>query len=354
MIQRVFDEISKWWPWSATGRVVCLGAVYDGSSDYGREEFLEDFCSRVLLTYRRGSTPLRLVGEKEITSDAGWGCMLRVIQMMLAQGFSNFTLGRAWRFQAAADLQADSVYLKLVSCFLDSPQAPFSLHKLVDAGQQMFGKAPSTWFGPTSAAQAAGRLFEATSESGEGADVPEFVHRLACVVFQDGAIFKDRVLEKLKSEGCEAVIILLCRRLGLDAFNAEMYRGGIQACFELPQFLGMASGNGSSAHFFVASHGDELLFLDPHTTRPALESIDDVLRTADPGLRPTRPLPLRWPRLNPSVCLGFFISSEEEFLSLCEILCDDRHKEVFEVLEKEPVYGGDFEETEDGDVMLLG
>jgi len=350
MFQRVFDEITKWLPWTPTMHVVMLGTEYNTAEDDARNAFLDDFRSRLQLTYRKGfSTPLTLLGGKEISSDAGWGCMLRVIQMILAQSFVDFTLGREWRFQETRDLEEGSAWLSIVSCFLDTPKAPFSLHCLVDAGQKLFGKEPSTWFGPTSSAKAVGSLFDAVAKREQSPDVPTFVHRLGCAVFEDGAIIKSTVLEKFES-GCEAVILLVCRRLGLDSFNMA-YRDGIEACFSFQQFLGLASGNsGSSAHYFVATHGDCLCFLDPHQTYPALETLENV---QGGGLQASRPHALRWTHLNPSVCLGFLVRSPDDFAALCSRLCEGCCGEVFEVFEKPLVYSDHTEEV-DGDMVLFG
>lgn len=352
MFRRIVDEVRKWLPWTPTMDVVLLGVDYDTADEAVRARFTEDFCSRIQLTYRSGiSVPLK-VGDREIDSDAGWGCMLRVMQMTLAQCFADFLLGRQWRYEADRDLAAGSSYLEIVSCFLDTPRAVFSLHRLVDAGQRLFGKEPSTWFGPTSAAQALECLFkEARGDDG----APRFLPRFACVVFKDGPIFKADVLKRFE-EGAQAVIFLVCRRLGLQTFNEGEYREGIERCFRLPEFMGLASGNDtSSAHFFVGTHSDQLLFLDPHTTQPALESIEAVCdQSRDAGLRPTRPLPMHWSRLNPSVCFGFMVRSPEAFLALCAVLSEGRCGDVFEVLEKEPTYDTRLEETIDDDFALLG
>mmetsp|Transcript_88923 Transcript_88923/g.206949 ORF Transcript_88923/g.206949 Transcript_88923/m.206949 type:complete len:356 (+) Transcript_88923:64-1131(+) len=354
MLQRLADVFSRWLPWSPTEQVLLLNVEYDGSNEEGQEALLADFRSRIQLTYRKNiPTPLKLVDGREISSDAGWGCMLRATQMMLAQCFVALVLGREWRFDAERDLASGSAYLEVVSCFLDVPTAPFSLHCLVAAGQHLLGKEPSTWFGPTSAAQAVGHLFQSTDASSRE---PAFLRSVGCRVFEDGAVFKDSVLELFASGTCSAAIILVCRRLGLNNFNVEEYRPGLESCFALPEFQGLASGNSaSSAHFFVGTHGDCLLFLDPHQVRPALDSTEAVCRAGlDAGLHAARPLTLRWSRLNPSVCLGFLVKSQEEFLQLCDKLCEGPRSEVIEVLQRQPSYSGRVESTtEDGDMVLL-
>ncbi|KAI7985162.1 Cysteine protease ATG4 [Camellia lanceoleosa] len=88
---------------SSTSDIWHLGLWYkisqeDSSSDLaisdGLAAFVEDFSSRILLTYCKGFVA---IGDSKYTSDVNWGCMLRSSQMLVAQALIVHQLGRSWR-----------------------------------------------------------------------------------------------------------------------------------------------------------------------------------------------------------------------------------------------------------------
>ncbi|XP_061831706.2 cysteine protease ATG4C [Nerophis lumbriciformis] len=177
----------------------CLEASNEDFVMGNVEDFRKDFGSRVWLTYREEFPPL---SGSALTSDCGWGCMLRAGQMMLAQALILHFLGREWTWsealqlqpldtetwtttaakrmvasleaslhgtqskpssnpgspavpqaQAARSAEEADAHLKemyhrtLVSWFGDNPSAQLGLHRLVHLGLTM-GKQAGDWYGP--------------------------------------------------------------------------------------------------------------------------------------------------------------------------------------------------------------
>ncbi|XP_068176144.1 cysteine protease ATG4C [Antennarius striatus] len=194
-------------------------ASYESSDDdfvMGNvEAFRKDFASRVWLTYREEFPPLP---ASTLTSDCGWGCMLRAGQMMLAQGLILHFLGRDWTWSNALELQpldtetwttttakrlvasleaslqgstgpsnnrssavtqvqaqgsaeeADT-HLKemyhrtLISWFGDGPSHLLGLHRLVRLGLMM-GKQAGDWYGPAVVAHILKKAVEEAMDPG--------------------------------------------------------------------------------------------------------------------------------------------------------------------------------------------
>ena len=129
--------------------------------------FLDDFDSRLWMTYRSNFTPiprsqdpsasssmtlavrLRNLADREgFSSDTGWGCMIRSGQSLLANALIILHQGRDWRRNRSKVGEE----AKVVSMFADDPRAPFSIHRFVRHGARACGKHPGQWFGPSATA----------------------------------------------------------------------------------------------------------------------------------------------------------------------------------------------------------
>jgi cysteine protease ATG4 len=318
--RRISQVVANWLRWddSLTTPVLFLGVEYQPEQS---EAFLADWASRVWLSYRKNFVPIE-TEESTVVSDQGWGCMMRVTQMMLAQCQVQHRLGREWRFDPERDGAAESVYMEICRRFRDEPDARLSLHSFVARGKEVLGKKPSTWFGPTSGAQVGEALVNAERPDG-----------LRACCFTDGVLYRKPILDAL-ADGAAGVIVMLCRKLGVDAFNAQRYRGPVKTCFSSPHFMGLAGGGPmTSAYYFVAADDAQLYYLDPHTeTRPAYTTDEEAL-----ALHAVRPLRLTWEALNPSMCLSFMVRSPEELEELAAFL-SATDAELFEVMDEKQQY----------------
>ena len=129
--------------------------------------FLDDFESRIWMTYRSNFPPiprsqdpsasssmtfavrLRNLADREgFSSDTGWGCMIRSGQSLLANALIMLHQGRDWRRKR----KQKDVEAKIVSLFADDPKAAFSIHRFVQHGATACGKHPGQWFGPSATA----------------------------------------------------------------------------------------------------------------------------------------------------------------------------------------------------------
>ncbi|GAA5958806.1 hypothetical protein JCM3765_006042 [Sporobolomyces pararoseus] len=224
--------------------------------------------------------------ENGLSSDTGWGCMLRTGQSLLANALVTAHLGRDWRrplplsplpspsphgqpappASTAATLPPSyPTYTRILSLFLDTPSrsSPFSVHKFALEGQRL-GKSVGEWFGPSTAAGAIKKLVNDFEPAG--------MKVVSCV---DGTLYENEVVaaSTRDTKWDTKVLVLINLRLGIDGVN-PIYHEAIKGIFRIPQSVGIAGGRPSSSYYFVGSQANSLFYIDPHHPRPAISTID--------------------------------------------------------------------------------
>lgn len=127
---------------------VILGTSY---KDSNRAEIRIHVSSLFRFTYRKDFPTLH---PYPISSDAGWGCMLRSAQMLMACALQRHLLGRSWRKSDDINvLRSSNHYCDILRWFSDYPGPPhvYSIHHLVQCGMK-YDRLPGEWFGPSTAA----------------------------------------------------------------------------------------------------------------------------------------------------------------------------------------------------------
>lgn len=315
--------------------------------------FLNDFESRIWMTYRSGFDPiprstdpaassrmsfamrLKSMADQQagFTTDSGWGCMIRTGQSLLANSLLTCRLGRNWRRGKDGDEER-----KLLSLFADDPRAPYSIYKFVAHGAAKCGKYPGEWFGPSATARCIEALTNATETSlrvYSTGDLPD--------------VYEDSFMETAKPDGktFHPTLILISTRLGIDKIN-QVYWESLTATLQLPQSVGIAGGRPSSSHYFVgAQRSDEdqgscLFYLDPHHTRPALPFHEDpqLYTPSDVDSCHTRRLRrLHIREMDPSMLIGFLILDEENWHAWKSSVKHVQGKAIITVSDHDPSRG---------------
>ncbi|OCK99348.1 uncharacterized protein K441DRAFT_692911 [Cenococcum geophilum 1.58] len=208
--------------------------------------FLDDFESRIWMTYRKDFPPmpksqdpkaasamsfrvrLQTLNQTGFTSDTGFGCMIRSGQCILANALASLKLGRAWR---RGNRSTEIEERRILSLFADDPKAPFSIHKFVQYGASACGKYPGEWFGPSATARCIEELVNGYELAG-----------LRVYITGDGSdVYEDSFFKTAKAADGNfgPTLILVGTRLGIDKIT-PVYWDSLKASLQMPQSVGIA------------------------------------------------------------------------------------------------------------------
>ena len=311
-----------------------LGKKYNAIKEL--DAIRRDIRSKLWFTYRKGFVSIG--GYNFIyTSDKGWGCMLRCGQMVLGQALITLHLGRDWQWTPET---RNSTYLKILERFEDKRDAAFSIHQIAVMGTSE-GKEVGQWFGPNTIAQVLKKLV-----------VYDDWSSITIHVALDNTIIVNDILRQCRVEGgmtaevdgdvplkapsqWKPLLLLIPLRLGLSEIN-PVYINGLKTSFKIPQSLGVIGGKPNLALYFIGCVGNEVIYLDPHTTQRS-GSVDKKLEEEEVEIDATyhckaaSRIPITV--IDPSVGLCFFCPTEKDFKSLCKSI-----QEELIIPEKQPLF----------------
>lgn len=119
----------------------------------------------------------------------------------------------------------------------------------------------------------------------------------------------------------------------------SVYNEPFKACFKFTQCVGVIGGKPNHAYYFIGFYGDNLLYLDPHTTQQAVFP-EKMSQIPDESYHCNYPSRMNISDLDPSIALGFFCNTEEEFDDLCaqfhEHILSGQRRPMFELAIERP------------------
>mmetsp|Transcript_7948 Transcript_7948/g.19747 ORF Transcript_7948/g.19747 Transcript_7948/m.19747 type:complete len:328 (-) Transcript_7948:1933-2916(-) len=229
-----------------------------------------------------------------ITSDAGWGCMLRSAQMMLSQALRIHFKSRHWRPDpSTTKARQDDFVASLMTWFADFPsktESVYSLHNMCAAGMAKYEVLPGDWYGPGTACYVMRDLVALHQQrqsnvfrvhvSSEGTVYNDLVYELMTkdaakkkrqaqqngedeerIVVEPShpldpaCITADVELDLKDIEWDASLLLLIPHRLGRDSIN-ETYIKSVVHSFSLPQSVGILGGRPRGARWFYGAYAD--------------------------------------------------------------------------------------------------
>eukprot|EP00794_Sanderia_malayensis_P008211 gene8211-9091_t len=286
------------------------------------DEFFEEFASLIWLTYRKEFPQLQ---NSTLTTDCGWGCMLRTGQMILANTLLVHFLKKSWRKASREGSIMEHHYRMILRFFNDEPSdcSPFSLHQLVKIGQEI-GRKAGDWYGPGSVAHILSIALKRAMHP--------YLEGICIYVAQDCTVYKEDVI-KLATQcvNCTAadcrdktwrsVLILVPVRLGGEGFN-PIYAPCIKTLLTLNHCIGIIGGRPKHSLYFVGFQDNKLLHLDPHYLQPKVDMSSDDFPVNSYHCPIPKKMSIR--KMDPSCCIGFYCRKREDF--------DEFQKETVNVL----------------------
>ncbi|PVU89724.1 hypothetical protein BB561_005188 [Smittium simulii] len=277
-------------------------------------KFIDRFQNLIWCTYRYNCRP---VDPNNFSTDAGWGCMLRAGQSLVAQALQYHYFGQDYNIDWNNKAER-AQYLKIIELLMDDQDdsSIFSIYKMSDCGKKQ-GKTVGEWFGPSGTCNI-------LRELGSNCNIPinfyttsdGIINIIDLIKVKDAKQTVDINNEKF-AQNCfmYSTLVLLVTRLGIDKIN-PIYNDFIKFCLTVPQSVGIVGGKPSSALYFVGFDKNDLIYLDPHYNRPAIErkeiekySKDDII-----SYRCTEPRKINLNRIDPCMFIGFYIHDVHELV----------------------------------------
>ncbi|KHJ97634.1 histidine acid phosphatase, partial [Oesophagostomum dentatum] len=252
-------------------KIVLLGLIYcpeDSECVCGMDfiDFYRDYYTRIWITYRMGMPPLP---GTQITSDCGWGCMIRTTQMAIAQALVVNRMTRGWRYYGRkhSALRKDMGYqtrtdpfyeaqLEILKLFEDCPSAPLGIHRLVEISSRDNPSENSVgrWYAPS---EVLSLMKKALRQSAS-----PLTSDLSLMLAVDGRVVVGDA-ERESRAWAKRLLLFVPLRLGTTSVN-PVYHDHIRHILSLKSCLGILGGRPDHSLYFIGYYGRHVIYLDPH------------------------------------------------------------------------------------------
>ncbi|KAL6734126.1 hypothetical protein Aduo_004699 [Ancylostoma duodenale] len=248
-------------------RIVLLGLSYcpeDSECDCGMDfiDFYRDYYTRIWITYRTGMSAFP---GTQVTSDCGWGCMIRTTQMALAQALVVNRMTRRWRYYGRKQSQRNGVghhdpfydaQIEVLKLFEDCPSAPLGIHRLVEisSADDPSKNAVGRWYAPSEVISLMKRALRQSASP--------LTSDLSLMLAVDGRVIVGDA-ERESRAWAKRLLLFVPLRLGTSSVN-PVYHDHIRHMLSLGTCFGILGGKPDHSLYFIGYYGRNVIYLDPH------------------------------------------------------------------------------------------
>lgn len=331
--------------------LVLLGELFPNSNQEIKTgsflRFKEKFKKLFWVSYRSHFRPLNTGSNKQYTSDIGWGCAIRVGQMLLLNTLKiHFSL-------------SEQLYPELLKTIEENlVSAPYSLHNILQLGGQ--GKLPGDFFSPVEICYSLSKVLQISP-----------CEKFKILIATDCLIFRDQIyangygvdldyMNQLKTGEIKdpllrwenGILLLIPLMLGKSKIEAKYYKS-LQFFLSCKFSVGIIGLKQNSALYLIGYQEDQVIVMDPHHTKKACKDLNEFKARVGEYFSHAL-LTVNVKDLGSSMAVGFYIKNNEDFCQFEQFFQENEEIVQGLVTLKDQTTEYFFEETSDeSDFIVL-
>jgi len=266
-----------------------LGKIYPSEKSVIKNEIKK----KIFISYKKDFEPIN-----NITSDNGWGCTIRSVQMQIANIIIFHLLGRNYDYSQNYIIENQILYNKVIDMFNDNYIGLLSLHNIIKKSKNINA---GDWIGSNTICYIISELINSEHS----------VNNLLVEKCSDRVIDYRNIVKKLDDK---ALLLLIPMKLGLCNIDSGMY-DNIYFYMRSQYFMGMIGGVNNSCYYFVGidNENNNLLYLDPHKVQNYNDDREKIFHTSDYYYKSLS-------QVDPSISFAFYFENINHFIKFTDIV----------------------------------
>ena len=266
-----------------------LGKIYPSEKSVIANEIKK----KIYISYKKDFEPIN-----NMTSDNGWGCTIRSVQMLIANIIIFNLLGRNYDYSKNNIIENNTLYNKVIDMFNDNYLSSLSLHNIIKKSKNI---KVGEWVGSNTVCYVISNLINSEN----------IVNNLIVEKCSDRVIEYRDIVKKMEDK---ALLLLIPMRLGLSKIDSTVY-DNIYFYIRNTYFMGMIGGVNNSCYYFLGidNENNNLIYLDPHKVQNYNDNRQNAYHTSGYYYKSLSDV-------DPSISFAFYFENINNFIKFTDII----------------------------------